>query len=237
MIRSAAAALATLLAGCFLPVATGTPQPASTVGTGKFGAGVAWEAPTLELTAGTTDFNDSYAESPVAAGRIGIAYGLAAHTDVEASLELSLYYYILPMPVGGTIGIRQQLVAREHLDLSVAARVGALRVGGEDSEGREDSAKAELGQLSISAQGAFGAVRPLISIAGMGARMTRNVLGVAEDFNGFAGSATLGLMFQLGSLQVGPYVTGTYFTSDEFSGAPLVSGGLSLESRSDPHAR
>jgi len=235
--RPATAIAALALGGCFLPVATGTPQPATTVGAGKFGLAVSGEAPTLDLTAGTTDFNDSYAEAPAAAGKLEIAYGLADRTDFEASLEMSLYLFFLPMPVGGTVGVRQHLVAHEHLDLAVAARIGAVRVGGEDSQGRQDSASAELGQVSIVAQSAYGPARPLVSIAAMGARMTRNVEGVAEDFNGFAGSATLGLMFQLGSLQLGPYVTGTYFTSSQFHGRPFASGGIAVELRPDRHAR
>jgi hypothetical protein len=225
------------LAGCYLPVATGTPQPATTVGAGKFGVGFSGEAPTLDLTAGTSDFNDSYAEAPAAAGKIEGAYGVAEHTDVEASLEMSLYYFIVPMPVGGSIGVRQQLIDGARFDLSGAARIGAVRVGGEDSQGREDSASAELAQLSVTAQQTLGALRPLISIAGMGARMTRNVEGVAQDFNGFAGSITGGVMLQVGSVQFGPYVTGTYFTSEASTGSSrsggrmIASGGLSIQYR------
>jgi hypothetical protein len=34
---AAAVAVAGALAGCYLPIATGTPEPATTVGTGRFG--------------------------------------------------------------------------------------------------------------------------------------------------------------------------------------------------------
>lgn len=227
---------AVALAGCYLPVATGTPQPATTIGTGRVAAGFAGEAPTLDLTAGTTDFNDSYAEAPAAAGRFEVAYGLRERTDVEASLEMSLYFYVAPLPIGGSIGIRQWLVTRRNLDVAAAARIGGVRVATEDSGGRKDSASAETAQLSLAAQGAWGAFRPLASIAGIGARMTRVVDGVATDFNGIAGSVTLGAMFQLGSIQLGPYIVGTYFTSDEFSGRAMVAGGVAISYRPDRHA-
>lgn len=229
------AATALALAGCYLPVATGTPQPATTLGPGRFAVSFAGEAPTLDLTAGTTDFNDSYAEAPAAAGRFEAQYGLAPRTDLEASLETSLYFYIAPMPIGGSIGIRQWLLAHEHLDVAAAARIGAVRVGTEDSRGGKDSASAETAQLSLAAQGAYGRLRPLASIAGIGARMTRVVDGVADDFTGFAGSVTLGAMFQLGSVQLGPYVVGTYFTSEEFSGRAMVAGGFAIAYRPDRH--
>jgi hypothetical protein len=234
---TARAAVALALAGCYLPVATGTPQPAATVGKGKFGVGFSGEAPTLDLTAGTSDFNDSYADAPAAAGKIEGAYGVADRTDVEASLETSLYLYFIPMPVGGSIGIRQQLVYQSWVDFSVAARIGAVRVGGQDAMGGEDSASAEFAQLSATVQRATGPLRPLVSIAGMGARMTRNLDGVAQDFTGFSGSLTAGAMFQIGSVQFGPYVAVTYFTSEEFSGRTFASGGLSIQYRPDRQMR
>lgn len=234
----AVAALAATLttAGCFLPVATGTPEPATTVGAGHFGAAVSGEAPTLDLTAGADDFTDTYADAPAAAGRLGIAYGVAEHTDLEVGLEASLYLFFLPMPIGGSIGVRQGLLAGGRLDLAVAGRIAALRVGADSANAQSDSASAELAQVSIAAQGAFGRFRPLLSVAALGARMTRSVDGVAQDLNGLAGSVTLGAMLRLGSVELGPYVTGTYFTSDAVAGRPLIAGGLALALRPDRHA-
>jgi hypothetical protein len=232
------AAPAVLLApGCFLPLATGTPEPATTVGTGKFGVGVTAEAPTLDLTEGADDFSDTYAAAPAAAGKLGVAYGVAEHTDVEASLETSLYLYFLPLPIGGSIGVRQELVTGARVDVAITGRIGAVRVGGEDAEGREDSASAELAQVGLAVQGVFGGFRPLLSLSGMGARITRNVDGVAQDLQGGSGAVTVGAMFQLGNVQLGPYATATYFDSDASRGRAMVSGGLSLQLRPDRHTR
>src|SRR5262249_50236422 len=60
-----------LLAGCILPVSTGAPMPATTVGQGKVGFAMSGEAPVLDLIANNkdatnNDYTSTYGESPAA---------------------------------------------------------------------------------------------------------------------------------------------------------------------------
>jgi hypothetical protein len=83
------------------------------------------------------------------------------------------------MPVGGSIGIRQQVIARPQFDLAVARRSARVQVGTEDSTADRTARRPARAGLH-TVQGAFRRVRPLISVAGIGARMTRVVDGVAR---------------------------------------------------------
>src|SRR3954468_18104410 len=104
------------LPACFLPVATGAPEPATTVGKGNVGVALTGEAPTLDLVADNkdssapdTDYTSSYGEAPAAALRATIAYGLGENTDVELAIEGQLWFFFLPLPTGASLGLRHHL--------------------------------------------------------------------------------------------------------------------------------
>lgn len=216
------------LGGCFLPVASGTPQAATTAGRGNASFNAAAEMPTIDLLA---DDQDDFA--PVAAGVITAGYGITEHTDIEASAEAALYFFLVPLPTGGSIGLRHHLVHADTYDVGIAARVGGVTV----DDGDAGSASAVYGAASVVGQGAFGTFRPLVSGQLM-PTMIDQQLGTSSDGSstGLVASATVGLMFQVGQFQIGPYLTGTAFSSDAVERNGLVSGGLSFAYRPDRHA-
>ena len=237
--------LVALPAGCILPVATSTPQPATTVGAGKFGFALYEEAPTLNLTASNTDAsNPDGAAAPAGAATATLSIGLGDDTDLELSAEMSAYLFILPMPVGGSIGLRHHVTGNENFDFAVAGRVGGVAVGyGNGSDSTDPTgASAVYGDISATLQGVLGSFRPLISVSAMPAKVTRNFGNgqASESFTGFATNATIGLMFQLGAMELGPYLGATYYSSEQFANggggdASFVSGGFALEFRPDRH--
>jgi hypothetical protein len=225
-----------LLGACFLPIATGAPQPATTVGKGSVGVGFYEEAPTLNLTADEESLANAVA--PAAAAVATVSYGLAEHTDVEASLEVAAYLFLLPLPVGGSVGLRHHAHAGGKLDVGLGVRVGGVAVGGDskDSDGntQTDKASAIYAAASATLQGAYGRFRPLVALQAMPLRISRELSGQADQsFTGLASSATLGLMFQLGALQLGPYGSATFFKSADYGGAGFFSLGLALGFRRD----
>ena len=233
--------------GCILPVATSTPQPATTVGAGHIGAALYEEMPTLNLTASNKDASNPDSDiAPAAAATATLSYGLTNDTDLELSAEMSAYLFILPMPVGGSIGLRHHVMGAENYDFGIAGRVGGVAVGyGTNSSDSTDptSASAVYADVSATLQGVFGPFRPLISVSAMPAKVSRNFgdSQPSESFTGFATNATIGLMFQFGALQLGPYVSATYYSSEQFAdggggNSGFVSGGFALEIRPDRHA-
>lgn len=227
VVKSAVVGVAAL-GGCFLPVATGAPQPATTVGRGRWGGGLHAEAPAVNLLA-----KDSQEFSPAAAGVATVALGITEHTDLEASLEGALYLFFLPLPTGGSLGLRQHLVEGDSFDLALAARAGWVGVSG-DSNGAPEEASSTYGAVSLAAQGRSGAFRPLASVQAMAARITQR-LGESDDgtFDGAIVSGTLAALFSAGALQIGPYLTASYLTSDRLDQQGLVSVGLALWGRRD----
>jgi hypothetical protein len=212
--------------GCILPIATGTPQAATTVGKGKFGFAIAEEGPVLNAVAADNG-NINTAVAPAGTGTATLSLGLGDDTDIELSADVALYFFILPLPTGGSAGIRQHLFRGDNYDVAVAARIGGASAEAEstDSQGKTttDSASAKYASLSAVVQGHYGKVRPLVSANLMPMQITYN-----GTYNGLSASATLGLMFQLGPMQVGPYVTGTMFQSDVFTSNFFPSGGLMM---------
>src|SRR6185295_18585169 len=108
---------------CILPVSTGAPQPATTVGQGHIGVALNGEAPVLDLIAkdtgsgsGSNGYTSTYGESPAAAGSLTFAYGIGPDTDLEIAGEGAFYYYILPLPTGISAGIRQHLIGSDTVD-------------------------------------------------------------------------------------------------------------------------
>src|SRR5438093_3029538 len=118
-------AYAALATGCILPVSTGAPLPATTVGKGNVGFAISGEAPTLDLIADQDNKSAgnnnaiAYGAAPAAATTLTFAYGVGEDTDVEVAGEGALYYFILPMPTGGSIGVRQHFAAGDTFDVAL----------------------------------------------------------------------------------------------------------------------
>ncbi|HSD88758.1 MAG TPA: hypothetical protein VLB44_14625 [Kofleriaceae bacterium] len=235
-----------LSAGCILPISTGAPMPATTVGKGNVGFAISGEVPTLDLIADqdnkNLNSNDpiAYGAAPAAATTLSFSYGLGEDTDLEIAGEGALYYFILPAPTGGSIGLRQHFDGGDSIDFAIAARVGHVGSTAEstDSSGNTDSsgARANYGAFQAVVQTKHGLIRPLAALNFMPAHIRRDPYGANNDFsfNGMASSVTLGLMFVGSRAVFGPYATATNFYSDRFDNSGwFVSGGLMLALRPD----
>jgi hypothetical protein len=234
-----------LLPACYLPVATGAPESATTVGQGHLGVSINGEAPTLDLIANDTgsgsgdfDYTSSYGEAPAAAMRLTLAYGLGDNTDLEVAAEGQLWFYFLPLPTGASIGLRQHFDGGDLFDIALAARVGGVSSGSTQVNDMDvasrDDASAIYGALSGVIQTKNGFVRPLLSLQVMPFKVTRAVEGnPIQKFLGAATSTTLALMFVGDRVQFGPYVAFTNFESQQFKGGFFPSGGLMLAFRPD----
>ena len=231
-----------LLAGCFLPVATGAPEPATTVGKGKVGIMASAEAPTIDLLAnnktGGNDYTDTYGVSPAAAMRLTLSYGLTDDLDFEVAAEGELWLYILPFPTGGSLGLRQHFSGGDTFDVAIAGRIGGVTTGdaktNADGTSASDNASAEYVAIQGVVQTKHGFVRPLLSINLMPFNVTRAPEGdPIQRFKGLASSVTIGLMLVGSQVQFGPYATLTNFESTSFSGGWIGSGGLMLAIRPD----
>jgi hypothetical protein len=240
---------AALAAGCILPVSTGAPLPATTVGKGNVGFAISGEAPTLDLisdqdnqSAGNSDAI-AYGAAPAAATTLTFSYGIADDTDLEVAGEGALYYFILPAPTGGSIGLRQHFNAGESLDFGVAARFGHVGSSAEitDSSGNktESGARANYGALQAIIQTKRGFVRPMAAINWMPSHIRRAPSDEPEfSFNGMASSITLGLQLVGNHAVFGPYATATNFYSDRFDNSGwFISGGLLVAIRPDRNRR
>jgi hypothetical protein len=236
---------ASLAAGCILPVSTGAPLPATTVGKGSVGFALSAEAPTLDLIAdkdnqsGTTEDPISYGAAPAAASTLTFSYGLTDDTDLEVAGEGAFYYFILPAPTGGSIGLRQHFAISDAFDFGVAARLGHVGSSSEvtDSMGNKtrSGASANYGALQAIIQTKSGMVRPLAAINFMPAHIKRAPSDEPEfAFNGLASSITLAIEFTGSNGVIAPYLTGTNFYSDRFNNSGwFISGGLMFAIRKD----
>jgi len=234
-----------LLPACFLPVATGAPEPATTVGKGKVGVAITGEAPTLDLIASNTgsgsqdtDYTSTYGESPAAAMRLTLGYGLGENTDVELAVEGQLWFFFLPLPTGASIGLRQHLEGGDLFDIALAGRVGGVTTGSTQVNGQDvsssDDASAIYGSLQGVVQVKHGFIRPLVSLNVMPFKVTRGLENQPiQRFYGAATSATFGLMLVGDRVQFGPYATITNFESQQFKGGFFPSFGLMLAFRPD----
>ena len=239
-----------LLGGCMLPVSTGAPLPATTVGKGNIGFAISGEAPTLDLIADNGDENQtgspsaiSYGAAPAAATTLTVSYGLGEHTDIEVAGEGALFYFILPFPTGGSIGLRHHIDAGSSFDLGIAAKLGRVsstaKITTSNGSGgtmeSESGASATYTALSATLQTKRGFVRPLVALNLIPARINRDPSDEpAFTFNGMASSLTAGLMFVARNVTFGPYLTATNFYSDRFDNSGwFVSGGLLLALRPD----
>ena len=224
-------------------MATGAPEPATTVGHGKAGFAISGEAPTLDLIAkkngsSPQDYTDTYGVSPAAAARATLSYGITDDTDVEVAAEGELWFFVIPVPTGGSIGFRHHIDTGDAFDVAFAGRVGGVSAGLDytNSTGgiEKNEASAEYGAAQGVIQLKNGPVRPLASINLMPFHVKRTPgSDPVQEFSGIASSVTLGLMLVTRYAQVGPYMTVTNFESQQFSGGTFFSGGLMLAIRPD----
>jgi hypothetical protein len=232
-----------LLGGCFLPVATGASEPATTVGRGKAGVALNGEVPTLDLIAKKngstpTDYTDTYGQSPAAAARLTLSYGLTDDTDIEVAAEGELWFFFFPIPTGGSIGLRHHIETGDAFDVALAGRVGGVSASldYDDSNGTTvtNSASAEYAAIQAVVQLKHGPIRPLASLNLMPFHVKRTPGNDPEQkFTGLASSVTFGLMLVSPIGQFGPYITLTNYESQDFSGGFFASGGLMLAIRPD----
>ncbi len=234
-----------LLPACYLPVATGAPESAATVGRGKVGLSLSGEAPTVDLIASNTgsgssnnDYTSTYGEAPAAAMRGTVAVGLGEDTDLEVALEGQLWFFFLPLPTGASIGLRQHIDGGDLFDFAIAGRVGGVTSGSTstDSQGlsTSDEASAYYGSISGVIETKRGVVRPLAALNVMPFKVTRGIESQpVQRFFGAATSVTVALMFVSDFIQFGPYATFTNFESQQFKGGFFPSGGLMLSFRPD----
>ncbi|MBV8757002.1 MAG: hypothetical protein JO257_07000 [Deltaproteobacteria bacterium] len=232
-----------VLAGCFLPVATGASEPATTVGHGKAGVAINGEAPTLDLIAkkdGMTpqEYTNTYGQSPAAAARFTLSYGITDDTDLELAAEGELWFFFFPIPTGGSIGFRHHIDTGDAFDVAFAARVGGVSAGLDYNDTNGSTVKNEASAEYASIQGVIqrknGPVRPLVSLNLMPFHIKRTPgSDPVQKFTGLASSVTFGLMFVSRIGQFGPYVTLTNFESQDFSGGTFPSGGLMFAFRPD----
>jgi hypothetical protein len=238
-------ALLLLLPACYLPVATGAPESATTVGAGHVGFAMNAEGPSLDLIAknhgsGDDSYTSTYGDSPAAAARLTLAIGLADNTDLEIAAEGQLMFYFIPLPTGASIGLRQHLVTTDAFDIALAARFGGVTSSNDgnhdtDSAFNTDySASAYYGALSAVVQARHGVFRPLASVNVMPFRISRSIQDEpVQRFTGAATSLTVAFMFVGDRVQFGPYATLTNFESEEFKGGFFPAGGLMLAFRPD----
>ncbi|MFT3697163.1 MAG: hypothetical protein QM831_28735 [Kofleriaceae bacterium] len=235
-------AVLALLTGCYLPVMTGAPDSAQTVGRGKLGFSVGAEAPELDLIAKDASkeqqYTDSYGAAPSAGLRGTLAFGVTNSTDLELSAEGQLWFFFLPLPTGASIGIRQHVAESDLFDFAIAGKFGGVSSGtsSTDANGNatSDEASAYFGSISGVVQVRHGLFRPLVSFNVMPFKITRALEDEPiQRFWGAATSLTFAAMFVGNGAQFGPYATLTNFESQEFKGGFFPSFGLMLAFRPD----
>lgn len=238
-----------LLGGCILPVSTGAPLPATTVGQGNVGFALSGEAPTLDLISDQdnkqagSDNAVAYGAAPAAAATLTFSYGITEDTDLEVSGEGALYFFIVPIPTGGSIGIRQHIDLGDDFDFGLAARFGHVgntgKVTNMNGDEVSSGARANYGALQAIIQSKTGVMRPLLAVNFMPASIHRSPSdGDPFNFKGMASSVTLGLQFVGSKALIEPYLTATNFYSDKFNNSGFfVSGGILFAARPDRNRR
>ena len=248
-IQLALAAVFSISAGCAIPLSTGSAQPATTVGKHHVGVSLTEQAPAYFVdvdepkTVGSESAFDSL--GLFGAGKAIVAFGLSNDVDVEASVDTADVFYVLPLPVGGSLGVRDHVYGSDNLDIGIAAHAGmdlaSERSGCFCTDPGTNSGSVKYADVSITAQGVFGTFRPLLSLSAMPMIINQEADGYENNFNAIATSATVGLMTQTEHTQFGPYVSATYFHSDDKHGdgfavsGNMVSLGIAFSVRPDRH--
>jgi len=224
-------ALAALGSGCFLPIATGSPQKAETMGAGRYGTSFSAELPNLNLTAADEDSNPDTSElviAPAASMSFGLQYGLADHVDLELTIDGAMYLFLLPLPLGVSGGVRAQAYDSPGLDVAVAGRLGYLGLSAGDGESNSDAASAYYGVASGVVQIGSGAARPGLAVTLVSSAVPSACFGGTTDCDGLSTSATMARHLGRGRVSIAPFVSLTHFASADLAGASFFSGGIAI---------
>lgn len=228
-----------LLGGCYLPLGTAAPQPATTVGQGNLGASFHAEVPVVDLLATQTEDGggSDYELSPFPTASLEVAFGLGDRLDLEVGLDGTLYFWLLPMPLGASAGLRGMVRETDALAFALAGRVGYVGLGVEDEVERtgEDLAVSALyGKVTGAAQlNPRGAFRPGLALSILPAQVRNDALDDAERrFGAMSASATVHATIAVRGVHIGPFVNFVYFDSPNLRGSEgFVSGGIFLALR------
>jgi hypothetical protein len=153
----------------------------------------------------------------------------------------ALYYFLLPLPLGASIGVRGQVRDSDQLAVALAGRFGHVGLGSskEDANGNDVSTNATYGDVSVAGQlNPRGTLRPGLAVSLLPAYVRNSATNsAAENFSATAVSATLSLTIAAGGLEIAPFANFVHFTSDNLGGGrSVVTGGFSLAARPQ-HAR
>ena len=136
------------------------------------------EAPTLDLIAnneGSSPTGNDTGQLRRSARRGRDAYDELWHHRqhrLEIAAEGELWFFFLPIPTGGSIGLRQHFDAGDSFDFAIAAKVGSVRLRRTSSRPpaarkKESSARATYGVISAVMQSKRGPIRPLAAVSFM----------------------------------------------------------------------
>lgn len=233
--------LSIALSSCILPVSPSAPQSAQTVGQGRFGVSLYGDVPSLDLLAEGDDLDDLRGAAPAATMQLAVAYGVGETTDIEVAAEGALYFGILPIITGGSLGVRQHLGSNDLFDFAIAGRVGGVSASASTTTNgmtSDSGASATYGAVTGTIQVKQGWFRPLASLHLMPYRIKRDPSDEPSyTFKGLSSSATLGLMLVGRRVQFGPFATITNYASDRFASGWFPSFGLMFAIRPDRNAK
>ena len=212
------------LSGCVLPYANSTPQPAVTNGKGKHAFGFRTQVPTANLLA-AGDREGEFSDLPLTPFpilSIEYSYGLGDALDVEAGLDSTRFFFVLPVPTGLWGGLRLNIVNGKKFAASIAGRLGGI-FGLSDDESEENTGGV-FSQFTLTGQmNPYGAIRPGLSVAATPAV----VFSGGRSFFAQVYSSTLSVSFTNDSIEVSPFVDGALIDAQNSSGAEFVfSGGV-----------
>lgn len=215
-------------AGCHLPVSPAIPETPATTGRGRWGAFLAAGHPTVNLLAtveGEPDPADPhhYSRADWPSFQLRLARGVSDHVDVELGLEGMVY--VLPIPVGASLGVRHRFYATALTDMTWSARVGYAAATSTDSA---DKASVVYGVLACNADTAvWRDLRPGLALSIMPMRVQPDLASFPmDDFFALASSVTFKVA--LGP-KVIPFAHAGVITSSNVRGTDFFLGlGLAL---------
>ncbi len=211
-------------------MSTGAPQSATTVGKGEVGLTAYAEAPTVDLQASSEDpYTGDYDYSPLPTMSVEAAFGLTDNLDLELGLD-GVLYFVVPVPLGASLGLRQQVVDMPELAVAINARVGYVQLteNSSNSEVREEF-DGVYGKLTgVARYNPHGVVRPGIALTLAPARVyldRANETPTHYDARSATLSATLAIA--LGNFELGPFANLVAFDSPRLQGgAVFYTGGF-----------
>lgn len=217
---------------CFLPLSTAAPQSARTLGKGNFGAVYYSEMPTVDLLAAEEDRLE-YAISPFPTASIQLGYGITDKLDIEVAADGTLYLFFLPLPIGGSVGARYQVLYNKNLAVALAGRVGYVGVPGTGGSGEQYPVSSRYGAVSAVAQlMPDGPFRPSMAVNFLPASVKVTDMDTTERFGAGALSFTVTLGIGGGPYEFGPFVNLVYFNSPNLAGSSrFVTAGAAFSIR------